>query len=198
MARGRTESRTVATRVRCRPSCIHEAVTLALLGCPRLTTPDRQDGAGSIVYAVRDRGAFQMSLDGGIVPLCVSASRDPRNGRVLRSYEGRHISLRAFNEVIELLEVRPPPILMDSQGKHAVVAAGRADLPIRFPVERAFRDSIWDQGAGSIIVDEAGGRVTDLHGRPLDFAAGRVLARNEGVIVSNGHLHDAVPGASGE
>jgi len=81
--------------------------------------------------------------------------------------------------------------LMDSQAKHAVIAAGQADLLFRCPIEREFRERIWDQAAGSIIIEEAGGQVTDLHGTPLDFAAGRILARNEGVIASNGHLHGA-------
>ena len=63
---------------------------------------------------------------------------------------------------------------------------------IRLPATREFRDTIWDQAAGSLIVEEAGGRVTDLHGIPLDFAAGRLLARNEGVIASNGQIHARV------
>jgi 3'(2'), 5'-bisphosphate nucleotidase len=40
-------------------------------------------------------------------------------------------------------------------------------------------------------VEEAGGRITDLEGQPLDFTAGRTLARNRGVLASNGHLHAA-------
>jgi 3'(2'), 5'-bisphosphate nucleotidase len=81
---------------------------------------------------------------------------------------------------------------MDSQAKHAVIAAGQAELLIRLPATREFRDTIWDQAAGSLIVEEAGGRVTDLHGIPLDFAAGRRLARNEGVLASNGRIHATV------
>jgi hypothetical protein len=34
--------------------------------------------------------------------------------------------------------------------------------------------------------------VTDLNGVPLEFGAGRLLTGNEGVIASNGLLHDAV------
>jgi myo-inositol-1(or 4)-monophosphatase len=43
----------------------------------------------------------------------------------------------------------------------------------------------WDLRAGALIVEEAGGRVTGLHGGPLDPAAGDILA-------SNGVLHDAM------
>jgi 3'(2'), 5'-bisphosphate nucleotidase len=81
---------------------------------------------------------------------------------------------------------------MDSQAKHVVLAAGRADLLIRVPATKSFRDKIWDQAAGSLIIEEAGGRVTDLHGTRLDFGTGRLMTRNEGMIASNGLLHAAV------
>jgi len=170
-------------------------IEIGLLGCPRLTD-DRQDGAGSIVCAVRTRGAFRTSLAGReFVPLRVSSCREPRKARVLRSFQSEHIDLRTFNEIVAILKVETPPTLMDSQAKHAVIAAGQADLLIRCPAEREFQERIWDQAAGSIIVEEAGGRVTDLRGMPLDFAAGRILARNEGVIASNSHLHAAAVSA---
>jgi 3'(2'), 5'-bisphosphate nucleotidase len=34
--------------------------------------------------------------------------------------------------------------------------------------------------------------VSDMTGAPLDFSTGRQLTRNQGVIVTNGALHDAV------
>src|SRR5579875_3469131 len=43
----------------------------------------------------------------------------------------------------------------------------------------------WDFAAGALLVEEAGGRVTDLRGRPLDLDAGRLLA-------TNGVVHDSV------
>jgi myo-inositol-1(or 4)-monophosphatase len=43
----------------------------------------------------------------------------------------------------------------------------------------------WDVAAGSLLVEEAGGRVTSLTGGPLDLEAPQVVA-------SNGRIHDAV------
>jgi 3'(2'), 5'-bisphosphate nucleotidase len=80
---------------------------------------------------------------------------------------------------------------MDSQAKHVTVAAGLNDLLMRFPPDSSFHDSIWDHAAGALLVEEAGGRVTDLCGRPLDFTARPRLLRNEGVLASNGRLHPA-------
>lgn len=80
---------------------------------------------------------------------------------------------------------------MDSQAKYAVLAAGAGELYLRLlsPSKPDYRERIWDQAAGSILVEEAGGRVTDLHGLPLDFSQGRKLSRNHGILASNGLLH---------
>ena len=45
---------------------------------------------------------------------------------------------------------------------------------------------------GALIVEEAGGTVTDITGRPLEFHHGRELTANRGVIVTNGRLHARV------
>ncbi|MCJ7537365.1 MAG: hypothetical protein MUO57_17705, partial [Anaerolineales bacterium] len=83
------------------------------------------------------------------------------------------------------------PVRMDSQAKYMLLAAGEGELYLRFLSSRQpdYREKIWDQAAGSLIVEEAGGQVSDLHGRPLDFSAGRTLLHNRGVLASNGYLH---------
>ena len=45
----------------------------------------------------------------------------------------------------------------------------------------------WDTAGGIVIVEEAGGTVTDFRGRPADMMHRQILA-------SNGHLHDAMIG----
>ena len=59
----------------------------------------------------------------------------------------------------------------------AYVAAGRLD---GFWEERL---QPWDMAAGVLLVEEAGGTVTDMDGGPLDVFAGHVIA-------TNGPLHD--------
>ena len=177
-------------------------VEVGVLGCPRLSLTSGDEGiadaevrhAGSIAFAMRGHGSFAAPLvaTGECSPLRVSAVREPHVARVLRSRAGHHIDLAAFNEVIRELGVKVAPILMDSQAKHTVLAAGHADLLLRIPARSDYRDKIWDHAAGALILEEAGGRVTDLRGDPLDFRAGRTLVRNQGVIASNGHVHDAV------
>jgi 3'(2'), 5'-bisphosphate nucleotidase len=83
---------------------------------------------------------------------------------------------------------------MDSQAKYAVLAAGGADVLVRLmsPSRPDYKEMIWDQAAGSIVIEEAGGRVSDLDGRALDFSHGRRLERNRGILATNGRLHDTV------
>lgn len=57
----------------------------------------------------------------------------------------------------------------------AVIAEGLADLAVQFAAP-------WDLAAGVVIVGEAGGRVTDVEGRPR-FDTGSAL-------MSNGRLHE--------
>jgi 3'(2'), 5'-bisphosphate nucleotidase len=83
---------------------------------------------------------------------------------------------------------------MDGQAKQVLLAAGAAELLMRIPMDPDYREAIWDQAAGSLLVEEAGGRVTDLEGSPLDFTTGRRLLRNRGLVASNCLLHDAVLG----
>jgi len=142
-------------------------------GCPALASPEQpREAVGGIACAVRNQGAFRQLLTGGeYMPLHVSSRRFPSNARILRSFEGDHIDLPAFNRVVEALHVDEPPRLVDSQAKHALIAAGQADLVLRIPASPAYRDKIWDQAAGTLIVEEAGGRVTDLDGVPSTSGA---------------------------
>ena len=72
------------------------------------------------------------------------------------------------------------------------VADGRADVYLRLPTKKGYVERIWDHAGGALVVEEAGGTVTDVDGRPLDFTRGRGLESNRGVVVTNGCLHAAV------
>ena len=55
-------------------------------------------------------------------------------------------------------------------------AEGKIDIVIDY------HDRPWDFSAGALIVEEAGGKVTDMSGRPWS-------SRSRGYIASNGTLH---------
>jgi 3'(2'), 5'-bisphosphate nucleotidase len=111
--------------------------------------------------------------------------------RLLRSFEAGHTNQEAINRLAQLMGVQIQPVRMDSQAKYALLAAGAADLMVRLlsPQNPGYQEKIWDQAAGSLILEEAGGRVTDLDGKLLDFTTGRTLSHNRGVLASNGLFH---------
>jgi 3'(2'), 5'-bisphosphate nucleotidase len=179
------------------------AVQLGLLGCPRLGrggtesrpfVPD-YGGAGSLAVAALAQGTWCTPLDGParFERLRVSRQADPARARLLRSFESGHTDLGKIDQLIQALGIRAEPVGMDSQVKYAVLAAGQGELLLRLlsPSQPDYREKIWDQAAGSLILEEAGGTITDLDGVPLDFTAGRTLAHNRGVLASNGLLHAA-------
>jgi 3'(2'), 5'-bisphosphate nucleotidase len=170
-------------------------VVLGALACPHLGSElDPQvRGEGVTLVAVRGQGAWAGGLDG--LParqLRVSPVSDAAGARLLRSYESGHTDVSQIEAISKILGLRQPARRMDSQAKFAVVAGAQGELILRLlsPQRLDYREKIWDQAAGSIVVEEAGGRVTDLAGKGLDFAAGRQLDNNVGVLVSNGWLHE--------
>jgi 3'(2'), 5'-bisphosphate nucleotidase len=105
--------------------------------------------------------------------------------------EPAHADHDAQGRIAEILGIERAPLRMDSQAKYGAVARGDAALYLRLPRERDYREKIWDHAAGSIVVTEAGGTVSDFEGKPLDFAAGRRLGNRPGIIACSRELHPA-------
>lgn len=167
-------------------------VEVGAIGCPRLSLPPRGDDEGGVAVAARGRGSWWLPLGSEeLVPLRVSTVSDPAGTRIAHSVEESHSDRGRLDGLRAALGVQAAPVLMDSQAKHVMVAAGQADLLVRFPRE-GYREAIWDQAAGTLLIEEAGGRMTDLTGRPFDFSTGRRMVRNDGVLATNGALHEAV------
>lgn len=173
-------------------------VEIGVLGCPELSDASRPDpnGPGSLIAAARGQGVWTRPLaeNGPWQKLTVSNRSELADARLLRSVEKAHTNTDEIGQLVSTLGINAPPLTMDSQAKYAVLAAGEGDVLLRLlsPSRPDYREMIWDQAAGSIVVTEAGGRVTDLDGRPLDFALGRTLANNRGVLATNGRLHEAL------
>lgn len=172
-------------------------VVVAAMGCPDLNArmqPDH-DGAGSIAIAVRTEGAWSMGMaDPEWSRLKVSDCGVPACARMLLSYESAHTDLAKIDQIAEQLGLKSGPILMDSSAKYGLLAAGEGELIVRLlsPLNPAYTENLWDHAAGALLIEEAGGRITDLQGKELDFSRGRKLMGNLGVLASNGVLHASV------
>jgi 3'(2'), 5'-bisphosphate nucleotidase len=174
-------------------------VIVGALACPELknAVEPARGGAGSLVVAVRGQGAWTQPLAKASDvwrQLRVSETMEAGFARVLRSVEKSHTDADGIASVMTELSITAPPVEMDSQAKYAVLAAGGGEILLRLlsPSRPDYREKIWDQAAGSIVIEEAGGRISDVDGLDLDFSRGRTLAANRGVLATNGSLHDKV------
>jgi len=173
-------------------------VQLGVLGCPELSTANKADrgGAGSLLIASRGEGTWTAPIDGDSTDwkqLHVTSTSDVKQTRIFRSVETAHTNTGQLGELASAMGVEADPIPMDSQAKYSVLAAGGGEMLVRLLSANRmdYRECIWDQAAGSIVVEEAGGKVTDLDGKSLDFSHGKKLTANRGVLATNGHVHAA-------
>ena len=82
---------------------------------------------------------------------------------------------------------------IDSQAKHGVLARAGAEFYVRLP-KPGYVEWIWDHAAGNVVIEEAGGVMTDVEGKPIDFSLGAQLSPDvAGVLASNGGVfHSAL------
>ncbi len=168
-------------------------VKLGILGCPALTLDSGE--TGFIFVAVRGEGSYKMPITGGeMSKLQVVSNDDVSRFRFVESVEASHGDQIQQNAIAKAVGISTDSVRVDSQAKYGIVAAGEAALYLRLPSPKYpdYRENIWDHAAGAIVVEEAGGKVTDMYGKPLDFATASKMNDNRGVVVSNGLIHDSV------
>ena len=170
-------------------------VVVGALGCPNLGPEYPFDGPtrGTVYSAELDAGSSMLALDTSQEsPVTVDSITDSTRARFCESVEAAHAAHSVQGRIAAALGIGAPPVRIDSQCKYAVVARGDASIYLRLPRDREYREKVWDHAAGVLVIEEAGGRVSDLDGEPLDFSAGRYLARSHGIIATNGGLHNQV------
>ncbi len=123
-----------------------------------------------IFYAEKDKGAF---LNGQQI----SVSKTKKVSESLCSTgfpsSNRQKNLPYFAEMLNHSQAmrRPGAASLDL----AYVACGRLDLFWEFTLQP------WDIAAGALLVHEAGGKITDINGNPLDLFSQEILATNKKV-----------------
>ena len=172
-------------------------VSLGVLACPNLSVDIQQPAGkkGCLFVGLKGKGSFQMDLHGMNKRLIsVSKVKNPSEATLTESVEPDHADHLFHQRLAKRLNISKPSLRMDSQAKYGMVARGEVTLYLRVPStsDPGYKENIWDHAAGSLIAEEAGGRVTDVLGRPLDFSCGIKMVKNHGVLVSNGILHDVV------
>ena len=176
---------------------INGKIELGVLGCPNmLVSSDQPEGArGILAWAVTGQGAWMQPIDEpDSTPraLKVTSTAESAEARFCESVESGHSSHGWSGQIASQLKITRDPFRIDSQCKYLAVAMGEADIYLRLPTRKGYQEKIWDHAGGVLVVEEAGGTVTDIHGTPPAFDQGATLAKNQGMVVTNGQFHDEV------
>ena len=172
-------------------------VKLGIMACPSLHIHPRDYAGerGVLFVAVRGQGATMFPIRGGS-PTVIHVAKFAKNSDLpfVESFESTHCDHAMHQEVARLAGIRVPPMRVDGQPKYGIVARGEAIVYLRFPSSEGtiYLEKIWDHTAGAIIVEEAGGLVTDMQGRPLDFSQGPDMVGNQGIIAGNPAIHEKI------
>jgi 3'(2'), 5'-bisphosphate nucleotidase len=134
--------------------------------------------------------AFVEDAHGARRPLRVGSVSDPARAALMVSRSHRPPFLDPLIARLGIGRVVP----CGSVGvKVARLALGAADLY----VHDGGGAKLWDSCAPEAVLVAAGGRFTDLRGAPIDYARADLVLR-EGIVASNGALHERVLAAVAE
>ncbi len=129
-------------------------------------------------------GAFAQDASGARTPIMVSREASLAKARIVSSRSHRDSELERALSAIGAAEI----IIRGSAGlKGAEVARGAAEAY----VAPGYAGKRWDACASEALVVAAGGRVSDVQGRLIDYRAA-TLSNDSGMLASNGAVHDAV------
>ncbi|KAI0739482.1 3',5'-bisphosphate nucleotidase [Daedaleopsis nitida] len=150
----------------CLALIVDSRVELGVMGCPNLPVSAASPAGerGCIFVAVRGQGAVEKA----------------------------HAKLSFNDRVGQILGVTRAPTRMDSQAKYCSLARGDGAVYLRMPTGTGYKEKIWDHAPGAVLVEEAGGIISDGRGQPLDFGLGRTLGENFGVVAAGKDVHAKV------
>ena len=171
----------------------------SVLGCPNLPQcwGDEESQKGCIFVSEQGAGCWLLDMSGNLVrQVFVDGIEAPNQASFCESVELRHSRHDWAAAIAAAVGIQRSSVRLDSQCKYAAVARGDASIYLRLPTQKRYKEKIWDHAAGYLAVKEAGGQISDIDGKALDFSCGRCLEKNRGIIASNGHVHDNVVAAA--
>ncbi|KAL7592891.1 hypothetical protein Lser_V15G35232 [Lactuca serriola] len=188
-------------------------VVVGVLGCPnysskkKLVNNSSVSKEGCVMYARKGSGEAWMqplACEGGThvvwpnsaTRIRVSSIDDPSMATFCEPVEKANSNHSYSAGIAYTLGLRKQPLRVYSMVKYAAIARGDAEIYMKF-AKAGYKEKIWDHAAGVVIVEEAGGVVTDAGGRPLDFSRGVYLEGvDRGIVTCSGaNLHDKIIGA---
>jgi 3'(2'), 5'-bisphosphate nucleotidase len=181
---------------------------VGVLGCPNLhpncervqeSLVDK-DGYGLLLSAARGQGATVRPIGrGALLPSTEirQLGAGPEDLKDLHFVDSSVSNTWWHEKVREVAEYvgasYPATDIWSSHMRYAAMIVGGADVQLRIPRKKfGGHVYIWDHAGVQLIFTEAGGKITDLYGKEIDFGAGRELSNNWGIIAARGGVHSRI------
>ena len=137
------------------------------------------------LYAEKGKGAFG-NLNGKIEKLSVDSITDIHDARIITREPTSEI--RPMEAYMDKLQVKGKVVGGSAGDKVGLMVAGKAESH----VNSNFKASKWDTCAPQIILEEAGGIMTDIDGNPLDYFQKNPNWERSYVMSNNATIHAEV------
>lgn len=141
-----------------------------------------QPAVGRTFFATPDGGAHVALPDGSVQRLATSSITTATDARLVASASHR---TEDIDRVKQTLGIDNEHNVGSVGVKLCLIAMGHRDLY----VNPQAKTKVWDTCAPEAILAQAGGRLTDLFGAPVDYTE---LGQPRGLVASNGGVHDEV------
>nr|GEV29566.1 PAP-specific phosphatase HAL2-like [Tanacetum cinerariifolium] len=167
------------------------------------SSSESSDSKGCVLYAKKGskKAWLQPLLNGDKTfmwpnsarPVKVSTIDNPVLATFCEPVEKANSSHSFTQGLAHTVGLRNQPLRVYSMVKYAAIARGDAEIFMKF-ARAGYKEKIWDHAAGVVIIEEAGGVVTDAGGRRLDFSKGMFLqGLDRGIIACAGaSLHEKI------
>ncbi|RGP61231.1 3 2, 5 -bisphosphate nucleotidase [Fusarium longipes] len=148
---------------------------------------------GCIFFAVRGHGAYVRPLRSD-QPRRLSPHAANQQVSFVTSATIVDSALDGIHEVVasRLNAEYPGSDLVPWVLRWAVLAMGLGNTTVWVYKRRDRYAKAWDHAGAMLLFEEAGGKITDVHGRKIDFTAGRKMSANFGFVAAPTDMHDRV------
>jgi len=151
-----------------------------------IAVPNYKKFGTAIFIAEKDKGSkFAINIS-EFKPIKVSHQSHFKQAKLCHSLHYDEPWVMDFAKRAEITSF----IQIDSMAKFCMIADGSADLYVK-PMNPS-RSFAWDFLPGILLVQEAGGTVTDLRGNKIEFNNDKCIVSTPGLIASNSIIHDDI------
>jgi 3'(2'), 5'-bisphosphate nucleotidase len=181
--------------------------TVGVVGCPNLSItakgPLRNEdvdptGGGCIAFAVKGHGAYVRPLAGSVddvqpskLPQLTSKPLELSDIRFVTCVRMVDSALEGTHEAVAAKLGVPFPgcDLLPWVLRWATLAMGFGNAIVWVYKRRDRLAKIWDHTGAMLLFEETGGKITDVHGKEIDLAAGRKTVNNFGFVAAPASVH---------